>query len=123
MHIIYKMIISNIKIIYSMQPVWSSTPKKTHDQPIFFIQVAQKFGDDKMKTKYCLNCERVVTPTSRVSIWVFLFLLIWFIFPGFFYLVWAYAKGGRCPICNGKNFVSQAKAETLRAKQLSNTYK
>ena len=63
---------------------------------------------------YCIDCKRSVTPRG-VSIWGFIALLllgliftpffigIFLILIAFFYYAKYYKRGGRCPICNGRN--------------------
>jgi len=63
---------------------------------------------------YCMDCKRNVTPKG-VSMWGFLALLllgiiltplligIFLLLVAFVYYIKYYKKGGRCPICNGRN--------------------
>ena len=51
-----------------------------------------------MATKFCIDCQRNVTPRRKFS-WAKFFLLL-----GFFYLPFYLLQKKRCPICNGTHF-------------------
>ena len=53
---------------------------------------------------YCRNCGQFVAPTKGVNWIVLIILLIFFFIPGLIYFFWKAGKGGKCPICGGKNW-------------------
>ena len=54
--------------------------------------------------KYCANCKQFVEPTKGIN-WIFaIILIICFVIPGILYILWAYPKGGKCPMCNSRNW-------------------
>jgi len=56
------------------------------------------------RTKYCGNCNQWVTPTKGVSIAIAAISLFFFFVPGVIYILWAHGKGGKCPICNSRDW-------------------
>ncbi|MFV9631709.1 MAG: hypothetical protein ACNYWM_11655 [Methanosarcinales archaeon] len=58
-----------------------------------------------MKQKaYCRNCNKFVVPTEGIN-WIFFILFtIFLIVPGLIYFFLKVGKGGKCPICGGKNW-------------------
>ena len=60
--------------------------------------------------KYCGNCMRWVTPTTGIRWGIFILLLI-LVFPlAFVYAIWKMG-GGKCPMCNSKNWSIPPKEE------------
>jgi hypothetical protein len=53
---------------------------------------------------YCRNCGQFVAPTKGLSWFWFLILTPMFILPGLIYFWLRAGKGGKCPICGGKNW-------------------
>lgn len=50
--------------------------------------------------KWCLACERTVSPQKKFNMLGFIFL------AGIFYLPYYFLKSKKCPICNGTNFAN-----------------
>jgi len=56
------------------------------------------------KIKYCGNCKQFVTATTGIRWGIFILLLLIFAPAALIYLIVKAGTGGRCPICNSKNW-------------------
>jgi len=61
--------------------------------------------------KWCNLCNRNVIPGKKFNWILFLFLCLFFVLPGFFYLIYYLMKQNKCPICSGDNFGPARAAE------------
>lgn len=66
------------------------------------------------KMKYCGNCKQWITTTKGVSWLIAIILLCFFFLPGIVYILWAASRGGKCPICNSKNWSIPTKEEEIQ---------
>jgi len=63
------------------------------------------------KMKYCGNCKQYVTTTKGVSWLIAIILLCFFFVPGIIYIIWAASRGGKCPMCESRNWSIPIKEE------------